>query len=417
MARASVIMPAFNRADTIVRAVRSVLAQTYTDWELIVVDDGSTDETADLASTLDPRVRVIRQANQGITGARNTGLAASTGKYISFLDSDDEWLPHHLELCVGFLEAFPDQQFVTTELREDLGRGEIVRHYYSELARWYPDMARQIGSRALDLPANETDPYMRVYTRREPIGDWGRDAASRAGFPDAHLYSGSIFSHLRWGYLMVMQATVLTRTALDRIGPFDARYRNVSDFGFMTELCRHYRANYIALPTCVKHELAEHGGAMKEGHLATGSRAVTAAQEMLRWFEEFHGHNRDDDAELRGLRALRQVVLAKMCFETGRRAEAVAYLKLARTAYPGKMELRALAWYFAYAPDAPWSHALWHRVRRAKAALGNLIRGDVSRAQVAAKLGRRASSASAVVMQSSLWSLIAGSDWFDALGA
>ena len=416
MARASVIMPAYNRADTILRAVRSVLAQTYRDWELIVVDDGSTDETAALVSKLDPRIRVIRQNNQGITGARNTGLAASTGQYIAFLDSDDEWLPHHLELCVAFLDASPDQHFVTTELREDLGHGETVRHYYLELVRWYPEMARRIGSRALDLPPGETDPHLRIYTTREPIGEWGRAIALRTGFDDAQVYSGAIFPHLRWGYLMVMQATVLTRTALEKIGPFDPRYRNVSDFGFMAELCRHYRANYIALPTCVKHELTEQGGTVKEGHLATGSGAVTAAEEMLRWFEELHGHNRRDDAEIRGLRAMRQVILAKMCFETGRRADAMSYLNLGRSAYPGRMELRALSWYFACAPDAPWSRALWHRVRRAKAAVTTVIRGELSPAQVIAKFSRRATG-TAWFVQSSIWTLLATMhrSWLDAL--
>src|SRR5262245_25465113 len=107
MALVSVIVPTFNRADTIKRGIRSVQAQTFTDWELIVVDDGSTDNTVALIEGCDPRLKLIRQENQGTAGARNAGLHASAGSYIAFLDSDDEWLPHHLELCVGFLEALP----------------------------------------------------------------------------------------------------------------------------------------------------------------------------------------------------------------------------------------------------------------------------------------------------------------------
>ena len=109
----SIIMPTFNRADTIMRAIRSVQSQTFEDWELIVVDDGSTDNTAARIEGCDPRLKLIRQENQGTAGARNTGLCASDGSYIAFLDSDDEWLPHHLTLCVSFLEAFPGEQFVT----------------------------------------------------------------------------------------------------------------------------------------------------------------------------------------------------------------------------------------------------------------------------------------------------------------
>lgn len=393
-------MPAYNRADTILRSVRSVQAQTFGDWELLIVDDGSTDQTADLVSSLDTRIRVIRQDNQGITGARNTGLRASTGRHLAFLDSDDEWLPHHLELCTAFLRAFPQQQFVTTELREDLGHGRIVRHYHVETSQWYPEVARRIGSHALDLPAGETDAHMRVYQARESLGAWGQAIAERAGFPDARLYTGSIFPCLRFGYLMVMQGTVLTRAALEAIGPFDVRYRNVSDFGFMAELCRRYRANYLALPTCVKHELAERDAAMKEGHLSTGRRAVDAAQEMLRWFEELYGADGADDPEIHGLRAIRHVVLAKLCFESGRREEARAHLGRARSAYPGRLELRALDWYFAYAPEARWSHTLWHVVRRVKAGIQ-----------------RRVSSLGVVPISPSVWTLLLVTDFdWTALG-
>jgi glycosyltransferase involved in cell wall biosynthesis len=138
MALVSVIVPTYNRADTIKRAIASVQAQTFQDWELIVVDDGSTDDTSSVIAGLDPRMVVIRQENQGISGARNTGLMSSTGQYIAFLDSDDEWLPHHLELCIAFLRAFPEEQFVTTELWEDFGQGRLVKHYRAETSSWYP---------------------------------------------------------------------------------------------------------------------------------------------------------------------------------------------------------------------------------------------------------------------------------------
>src|SRR5215510_15182639 len=167
MALVSVIVPTYNRADTIKRAIRSVRAQTFTDWELIVVDDGSTDNTVALIEGCDPRLKLIRQENQGTAVARNAGLRASEGSYIAFLDSDDEWLPHHLELCVGFLEAFPGEQFVTSELWEDLGQGRFVKHYRVEVEEHYPRIARKVGSRLLDLPhgelAGEPDAYLRVY--------------------------------------------------------------------------------------------------------------------------------------------------------------------------------------------------------------------------------------------------------------
>ena len=122
-------MPTYNRADTIERAIRSAQAQTFQDWELIVVDDGSTDNTSALIEGLDPRLKLIRQDNRGFTEARNTGIRAGSADYFAFLDSDDEYLPHHLELCVAFLETFKEAQFVSTELLEDFGHGRVVHHF------------------------------------------------------------------------------------------------------------------------------------------------------------------------------------------------------------------------------------------------------------------------------------------------
>jgi teichuronic acid biosynthesis glycosyltransferase TuaG len=97
----SIIMPAYNAEKYIAASIESVLAQTYSDWELIVVDDGSTDSTATVVqefATSDPRVRYIFQENGRLGKARNTGISNSTGRLIAFLDSDDLWLPTKLEV-------------------------------------------------------------------------------------------------------------------------------------------------------------------------------------------------------------------------------------------------------------------------------------------------------------------------------
>lgn len=95
----SVVVPTFNRSALVPRAIRSVLHQTFTDFDLIVVDDGSTDETPDvLASIHDPRLRLVRQENQGLSAARNAGAAIAAGEWLTFLDDDDEALPGWLEI-------------------------------------------------------------------------------------------------------------------------------------------------------------------------------------------------------------------------------------------------------------------------------------------------------------------------------
>jgi len=96
-ATVSVVIPTFNRAGVVVRAIDSVLSQTRPPDELVVVDDGSTDETAARLRAEFPRVRLIRQANRGVSAARNAGVRATTGEWIALLDSDDEWLPNKLE--------------------------------------------------------------------------------------------------------------------------------------------------------------------------------------------------------------------------------------------------------------------------------------------------------------------------------
>src|SRR5262245_39646727 len=281
----SVIMPAFNRADTIRRAVRSVQAQTFTNWELIVVDDGSTDNTMALIEGCDPRLKLIRQENQGTAGARNAGLRASAGSYIAFLDSDDEWLPHHLELCVSFLEAFPGEQFVTNELWEDLGRGRIVKHYRMEIEDGYPKIARKTGSRLLDLPPGEQDGYLRLYQSRQPIGEWGRAIVERTPYQNVFHYRGQLFENMRWGFLMCLQPTVIRREACEAVGLFDTEYYCASDYAFTIELCRRFQANYLSIPACIKHEFAEDGGLLSESHVATGRTALICLQDMLRCLE------------------------------------------------------------------------------------------------------------------------------------
>jgi glycosyltransferase involved in cell wall biosynthesis len=101
----SVIIPTYNRSKTIARAVNSVLAQTWKEIEVIVVDDGSTDQTKDVLSQYGDKIRVIRQQNGGPSAARNTGINASKGDIISFLDSDDEWLPSKTERQVRLFQG------------------------------------------------------------------------------------------------------------------------------------------------------------------------------------------------------------------------------------------------------------------------------------------------------------------------
>jgi glycosyltransferase involved in cell wall biosynthesis len=109
MPQVSVIIPTYNRARKVARAVASVLYQTYADYELIVVDDGSTDRTSGLLSRFHPQIiRLVHGKNKGVSAARNSGVRASRGHLIAFLDSDDYWLPQKLAVQTAFFKAHPE---------------------------------------------------------------------------------------------------------------------------------------------------------------------------------------------------------------------------------------------------------------------------------------------------------------------
>jgi glycosyltransferase involved in cell wall biosynthesis len=107
MARVSVIVPTYNRLPKVRESIDSVLKQTYRDFELWVVDDGSTDGTGQALKVFGNKIKYVSQANRGVSAARNLGLRVSRGKHVAFLDSDDLWEPRKLEIQVRCMEANP----------------------------------------------------------------------------------------------------------------------------------------------------------------------------------------------------------------------------------------------------------------------------------------------------------------------
>jgi glycosyltransferase involved in cell wall biosynthesis len=103
----TVVIPVYNSAATVVPAIESVLAQTFNDFEVVAVNDGSTDTSAELLARYQSRIQIITQPNRGLSNARNAGIAAGAGKYVAFLDADDIWEPSMLERTVDALERNP----------------------------------------------------------------------------------------------------------------------------------------------------------------------------------------------------------------------------------------------------------------------------------------------------------------------
>ena len=148
----SVILPTFNRSRFLPAAFQAIRAQHLSSWELIVVDDGSSDDTEQvvkaLSQTMTQPVSYLRQENQGAYGARNSGLSAASSDYIAFYDSDDLWLPHHLSTCVTALEKHSDIDWLYAACEViDLETQDVIRSssfYDRGVARPFMRLARDV---------------------------------------------------------------------------------------------------------------------------------------------------------------------------------------------------------------------------------------------------------------------------------
>ena len=183
----SVLLPFFNARETVDAAIESVLAQTYDNWELIAVDDGSVDGSADVVSRIashDPRVRVVQQQHGGLPVARNAGLAAAHGGFCALLDADDMWLPEKLESqlpllderAVVFSDAWVEEQRTRYRYGRRVGRPDGVyprgdvfdellrRNFVPSLTVVMPTaLLREVGGFDVELPISpDWDLWLRL---------------------------------------------------------------------------------------------------------------------------------------------------------------------------------------------------------------------------------------------------------------
>lgn len=185
----SVIIPLYNKREFILHVVESVLAQGYTDFELLVVDDGSTDGGAELLEerTHDTRLRVIHQKNMGGSGgqARNTGMTEAIGEWFAFLDADDMWLPNHLEELAAITETVGRPALISTRpielpagtaAKPDLRLASNIREL-----NYFEEAGRQIGQNNCSSSAIHHTVYERVngfafHPAGEDLEYWARVA-------------------------------------------------------------------------------------------------------------------------------------------------------------------------------------------------------------------------------------------------
>lgn len=254
----SVIIPTFNRADTLPAAIRSVLAQTQAADEVIVVDDGSEDETSELLESYGPPVTIIRQANRGLASARNAGLARATGRWVGLLDSDDEWYPFKLDLQLKVMKALPRLGGLFTDMD---GVGEQGRHDRM-VSDAFDDFDRRYG-----LGKSRFFPY------RSTLRELG--VAHRHVDPDTAVYYGPVLQHL-WVKPFLMPSTVLLAT--EGLGRFTEGAR-WSDVDFFIRLAQTRWIGYLDLPSICYGQWQEGRRLSGPTYVAERYQRIVSAQE------------------------------------------------------------------------------------------------------------------------------------------
>src|SRR5947207_956439 len=304
----SVVIPTYNRARVVGEAIDSALAQTHERLEVIVVDDGSTDDTAErVGRRRDRRLRYVRREHAGVSSARNAGIAAATGDLVSFLDSDDLWKPEKIETEVAALARHPEAGGVFSDLEKR--EGATIVPSFMRRTRVF---ARLLGGRA---------------------------------FPEGLLLpSRALYLCLLQEIPIKTPALTVRRSALERVGGFDERWTSSEDWEFLLRLARSESLLYLDRPLAVIRVSTD---SLRRGDQERGE--LTMLQLLA---AEYH---RLSDPEARRAAAAGIVERAKHLSwyyrDTGRRRDAMrTCLRAFRVVGDAELLLRAL---MVWGPEDP----------------------------------------------------------------
>lgn len=266
--KVSVIVPVYNRAAPVCAAIDSVLAQTFKDFELIVVDDGSTDATPLKLAAYGDKIKIIRQPNRGVSAARNAGIKAARGGLIAFLDSDDVWLPHKLAAQTAFFNANPAAVWQQTqEIWVRNGRRVNPKKRHAKL-------------------------------------------------------QGRIFKESLELCLVSPSAVMLRRLVFNEFGMFDETLPACEDYDLWLKILTRYPVYLDETPGIIKH------GGHKDQLSARPGLDAYRIKSLLNIRRDYK-LNLDDEAALVDMVKRKSLIFAQGCHKRGRVNEADYYLKLA----------------------------------------------------------------------------------------
>lgn len=243
----TVVIPTYNRAGLIGQAIDSVLQQTYSDFEIIVVDDGSTDETEAVVKGYGDRVRYVWTTNGGSGHARNVGMQHARGRYLTFLDSDDLLYPYALQLQTGLLERFPNVEMVCAEMSGFDDHGFHERYH---LKTYHRPTFR-----------NPSITYDTIFASSVALVETGllpNDLIHEdPSVLQRKAYYGNIFDSYLLNFVICQNTSMLRREVVDDIGERNEHIHYYEEMDYLLRLSRHHAVLFADVPT---YRLRYHDG-------------------------------------------------------------------------------------------------------------------------------------------------------------
>ena len=264
----SVIIPTYNRGWILKETIDSVLAQDFTDFELIVVDDGSTDNTQGILDSYKEDIIVLQQQNKGVSSARNRGIVSASGQFIAFLDSDDLWLPKKLSTQVDFFNTNPDALICQTE------------------EKWIRNGIR----------VNPKKRHKKL--------------------------SGNIFEHSLYLCLVSPSAVMIKRSLFEKTGMFDESFPACEDYDMWLRISCRYPVYLIDTPLIIK----------RGGHADQLSRSSGLDRYRIQSLKKIIESNLlTDEQAMAAVKVLKKKcdIYANGCIKRGRKEKALYYNDLA----------------------------------------------------------------------------------------
>lgn len=267
----SVIIPTYNRGSFITEAIDSVLTQTYQNVEVIVVDDGSSDDTLDRLQLYGSKISIVTTSHGGAAHARNSGMKVAKGKYVAFLDSDDRYLPHKLALQVQMLDRFSDVGLV-----------------YSEFSGFGQGTQEEFHLKTYHAPAfRNSETYDHYFDQTLSLREAGLECPP---WSDRKIYLGRIFDQYLNVLFVFVNSIMVRREVLDSVGLHDENLSLFDGYDLVLRIAKRHRIAFVDLPT---YQLRYHDDQISTTKRHDGPAVLVAKQRQLLTIVERHGVHDD----------------------------------------------------------------------------------------------------------------------------